>query len=108
MQLNCPCLSPCVFVRALCSRRIWWAKESPGQCNINQITAQDTADMGAGAILTGGGVRVEPIQPMQQIQPSPLETARIDAPATGGRPACCGLSQGSACHGAQKTHARAA
>ena len=28
---------------------VWWAKFSPGGRNINQVTPQDEADMGAGA-----------------------------------------------------------
>jgi anaerobic selenocysteine-containing dehydrogenase len=30
---------------------VWWAKHSPDGRNINQVTPQDEADMGAGALF---------------------------------------------------------
>jgi hypothetical protein len=30
---------------------VWWAKHSPDGRNINQVTSQDEADMGAGALF---------------------------------------------------------
>jgi anaerobic selenocysteine-containing dehydrogenase len=30
---------------------VWWAKQSPDGRNINQVTPQDEADMGAGALF---------------------------------------------------------
>ncbi len=38
---------------------VWWAKHSPGGGNINQVTAQDEADMGAGALFYDAVVQVE-------------------------------------------------
>ena len=38
---------------------VWWAKHSPDGRNINQVTAQDEADMGAGAIFYDAVVTVE-------------------------------------------------
>jgi len=40
---------------------IWWAKHSPGGRSINQITSQDEADMGAGALFYDAVVHVTPI-----------------------------------------------
>jgi anaerobic selenocysteine-containing dehydrogenase len=40
---------------------IWWAKRSADGRNINQVTAQDEADMGAGAIFYDAVVQVERI-----------------------------------------------
>jgi len=40
---------------------IWWAKQSPGRRNINQVTTQDEADMGAGAIFYDAVVHVEAV-----------------------------------------------
>lgn len=40
---------------------VWWAKHSPDGRNINQVTPQDEADMGAGAIFYDVLVMVEPI-----------------------------------------------
>ncbi len=49
---------------------IWWAKQSPGGGNINQLTTQDEADMGAGAISYDTVVRVEAVAAA-----APAETA---------------------------------
>jgi anaerobic selenocysteine-containing dehydrogenase len=38
---------------------VWWAKHSPDGRNINQVTPQDEADMGAGALFYDVLVRVE-------------------------------------------------
>ncbi len=42
---------------------IWWAKHSPDLRNINRITAQDEADMGAGATFYDARVWVTPAHP---------------------------------------------
>ncbi len=41
---------------------VWWAKHSPGGRSINQITAQDEADMGAGALFYDAVVRITPVE----------------------------------------------
>jgi anaerobic selenocysteine-containing dehydrogenase len=41
---------------------IWWSKFSPGGRNINQVTAQDEADMGAGASFYDVLVSVERVR----------------------------------------------
>ena len=40
---------------------IWWSKFSPDGRNINQITPQDEADMGAGALFYDVRIEVEPL-----------------------------------------------
>lgn len=47
---------------------IWWAKHSPDRRNINQVTSQDEADMGAGAIFYDTRVWVMPASPAADIQ----------------------------------------
>jgi anaerobic selenocysteine-containing dehydrogenase len=42
---------------------VWWSKFSPDGRNINQITPQDEADMGAGALFYDVRVWVEPVEP---------------------------------------------
>lgn len=39
---------------------IWWSKLSPDGCNINQLTPQDEADMGGGALFYDVRVQVAP------------------------------------------------
>ncbi len=51
---------------------IWWAKQSPGGGNINQLTTQDEADMGAGAIFYDTVVRVQAVAAAAAV---PAETA---------------------------------
>jgi anaerobic selenocysteine-containing dehydrogenase len=38
---------------------VWWSKHSPDGCNINQVTPQAEADMGAGALFYDTRVTVE-------------------------------------------------
>ncbi len=40
-----------VMVGTVLAPGVWWAKQSPDGRNINQVTAQDEADMGAGALF---------------------------------------------------------
>jgi anaerobic selenocysteine-containing dehydrogenase len=40
---------------------VWWAKQSPDGRNINQVTPQDEADMGAGALFYDVLVAVEKV-----------------------------------------------
>lgn len=57
---------------------IWWAKQSPGRRNINQVTTQDEADMGAGAIFYDAVVHVEAVaraEPNQAVQTAAAEMA---------------------------------
>lgn len=54
---------------------IWWAKFSAGGRNINQITMQDEADMGAGALFYDALVTVEKMTPVET-----LASAAIMAP----------------------------
>jgi anaerobic selenocysteine-containing dehydrogenase len=49
-----------IMAGTLLAPGIWWAKLSPDGCNINQITPQDEADMGAGACFYDVRVWVEP------------------------------------------------
>lgn len=41
---------------------VWWAKLSPGGRTINQVVAQDEADMGAGAVFYDTLVHIEPVR----------------------------------------------
>jgi anaerobic selenocysteine-containing dehydrogenase len=56
---------------------VWWAKHSPDGNNINQVTAQTEADMGAGACYYDVQVWVTPLQP------SVLASAEQEAAAPG-------------------------
>ena len=53
-------LSEDVIAGTVMAPGIWWAKFSPDGRNINQVTAQDEADMGAGACFYDAKVWVEP------------------------------------------------
>jgi anaerobic selenocysteine-containing dehydrogenase len=55
-------LSPDVIAGTVMAPGIWWAKFSPDGRNINQVTAQDEADMGAGACFYDAKVWLEPVQ----------------------------------------------
>lgn len=44
---------------------VWWAKHSPDGRNINQITAQDEADMGAGAVFYDALVTITKVDAVQ-------------------------------------------
>ncbi len=53
---------------------VWWAKHSPDGRNVNQITPQDEADMGAGACFYDTRVWIMPVPAANQI--SQTEGAR--------------------------------
>ncbi len=58
---------------------IWWSKFSPDGRNINQITPQDEADMGAGALFYD--VRIE-VEPLVVGTSSALAQLGVEAPTT--------------------------
>jgi anaerobic selenocysteine-containing dehydrogenase len=54
---------------------IWWAKASPDHRNINQITPQDEADMGAGACFYDTQVWVQAAEPVPTEETLPATVA---------------------------------